>query len=82
MYPLYKNAHKRLFRSNIKALKGEKMKGFTSVLLLLLPSSPRNLVGDLSFRTRTNTAKTDSRLQHSGMTSLAQVVARQQVVLP
>ena len=46
MYLLYKNAYKRLFRSNIKALKGEKMKGFTSVLLLLLPSSPRNLVGD------------------------------------
>ena len=46
MYPLYKNAYKRLFRSNIKALKGEKMKEFTSVLLLLWPSSPRNLVGD------------------------------------
>ncbi|WP_432634320.1 pilin [Candidatus Avelusimicrobium sp.] len=35
------------------------MKGFTSILSLLLPSSPRNLVGDLSFCKRATT--TNSR---------------------
>ncbi len=38
-------------------------------LMLLLLSSPRNLVGDLLFCKRT-TATTDSRLRHSGMTTL------------
>ena len=42
MYPLYKNAYKRLFCLNIMALKGEKMKGFASIL-----SSPKVSVGDL-----------------------------------
>ena len=41
------------------------MKKCTSIL-----SSPRNLVGDPLFRKRTTTAKTDSRLQHSGMTTI------------
>ncbi len=43
------------------------MKGFMNGLL---PSSPRNLVGDPLFRKRTSTAKTDSRLRHSGMTAI------------
>ena len=38
MYPLYKNAYKRPFCSNIKALTRRKMKGFMNSLLLLSSS--------------------------------------------
>ena len=43
---------------------------------ILPSSSPKVSVGELSFRKRTTTAKTDSRLQHSGMTATATTVPR------
>ena len=53
MYPLYKNVYKRLFCLNIKALKGEKMKGFNKIWRLL-PSSPKVSVGDPLFLKKEN----------------------------